>query len=368
MVVEGASHMYLWPVHTDQPLAMSSKLLLRWAPKMQQVCLSSGCARFSGIQMFLAATCLDEATISFPAGCQDVRWDVIVYCHKQNCQLAYEGSRIGANQVGSQAGHRKPQSAQSRSELLRSQLDDVLGSMCSMPLQKLTMSMELHREIRSRVLLPNLPALHVSISRVVGWGDVLDLSWLQHQQHDQLHLDVSLVGVRGSSYIEDHRQTTHELEQLRISTLVLRVPYSLFPPTAQHLWAQLTVHNRLYLHYAMNDGGALDALPTCQHIAIKVYSNHRMGQEPVLQVSWSAIGMRAGRVHMSLPENLKFGVLGFTSLVTSGPWQLVVHSGRCSGGLPSSRPCCGSYFLQNHAADGDGWAAMPLHSCRCLGP
>ena len=240
-----------------------------------------------------------------------------------------------------------------------------------MHLLKLTMSMGAESQIRSRVLLPSVSALHVRVLMILDHKP-LDLSWLRHQPHGQLHLEVSLgsMGHPKSRPVAGHQQVVHELQQLGITTLVLKTISWVFHSKAQALWGKLTIQDRLTLYLGDSAEGGLYALPMCLQISVMAQRHEGSGglQAALLPVCWSAIGVRPGKVHISCQGSQTLAVEGFTSFVSTGPWQLVVHSAAGVQGLPPSRPCSEPYFLQNDAADAAGWDCTVVDSCRCLEP
>ena len=387
-VVGDAPRMYLWQTAGIPLMAMSSRLLLRWAPKMQQVLLTSRSAGFPGAEQFMAATGLREADIRFPdCGHHDLcdADDITLFCCNDHFQTSYrecwhwtedEACMLESDSdPKSQAGQGNQLPAQDMLEALPRQLEVVLQSVCSMPLQKLTLSVGSNYEVRSRVLLPKLPDLFVFVFRRVG-SHVLDLSWLQHQPCDRLHFDLCMscleyVETPESTLMHETRHTVHELQQLDITTLVLRVRHTTFAAAAQRLWAELSNLSKLYLHFTEGFNGVC-ALPRCLCISIMgitgdLYSSHQ-GQTGFQRIAWSAIGLQVGIVHICLPASQGLIVEGFTSLISVGPWQLVVHSAAGVQGLPPSRPSRDPYFLQNDAADAAGLEGTDASSCRCLGP
>ena len=256
-------------------------------------------------------------------------------------------------------------------------LQGVLRSMGGLCLQKLTVTMGGHHEIYSRVLLPKIAELRVYSYKWVN-VEALQLDWLLHQPYGQLHLDMGLSAtvprILVSDVLQEHRRTVCMLQQLHITSLRLRQK-NVFPAAAQSIWAQLRIAERLHLYLSDWADGEVHALPCCHDTSIErlVPFPRNLPQNfgsapPPLQVSWSAIGLQPGRVHICMLGLQRRQIVGFTSLISSGPWQLVVHSAAGVEGLPACRPFCEPYLLQNAAADAAGWDCTVLDSCRCLWP
>ena len=363
---------YFWEIGCAAP-NMSSKLLLHFAPLAKHVFLDMLCAGWHGIRDFMAATQLREASVNFPG---DYHNDIIgdgyttMYCSQQFDRQACRDFASWAEDLEELECDARMGVLQAKAPAVSEQLDLMLHSLSGLQfLHKLTINMGSDRVLNSRVFLQEVPELHLSFERRMGSGQ-MDLSWLFQQSHGQLHLEVQHLGLYNTSNaLLDHHTTVRDLRELRITTLQLDVWSTIFDRTAQQVWAQLSVQDKVHLSF-IGHGGAdiLHSLPRCQLVKI-AGRGPCMWPPPQLLFSGSAL-TQPGRLHVCMSEDQELVVDGFTSLPDSSgdPWQLVVHAAAGVQGLPPSRPTSEVWYLQNAAADAAGWQGKLLEDCKSCCP
>ena len=376
----GCEYLDLWSTpFRHEPSCFDSQLLLRLAPSVRCLHLSSWSIKKQGIRNFVAAALnLTEVVMNVYQVDDAACADSILCASKSVLTLRSEGSEYNCympQELPQQLQHLEVLSMavlvqkQGRA-IAQPKFEAFLRVVCSMRHLRIVSLHCASLALRCSMSLPSLASL--SLGLWVCHGTSLDLRWLHSQHHDQLHICLELERCLA----ETSQQCLSQLERFHISHLHLVVLE--FPVASQQIWRTLDCCDSFHLELCgQKTFDAIHALPLCNWV--KLTDARKMGYDwrtaeylvpsPVV-ILWQALA-RSGRYHVCLhKERTRVQVEGFAHPLPdslAAPWQLVLHAVAGVTGLPPSRPVCApaTYYLQNSAADAAGWESMSLDECHC---
>lgn len=348
-----SKRVFMFDDSSDLPKRMDSKLLLHWAPCVDQLVLESCGTDLPGMAAFVGAcTQLKYLDIDCCDELSSAQADALLACcgclEALDCRNWY-------------VPHFVPSSLATLQVHLSNWLHFVEGSDApKRHVEALLWRVASHTALKQLILhlgpvpvLPMVPGtqLHqlnlVALSFHIQDGTTIDLSWLHHQPTLQLRFLITILC--GSLAI--HSQLVEQLQGLSITMLQVEMRVKV-EAEAQACWSTLVVQDSFTIDVADPDMPLL-GMPQCKQRTVKLHST----ELTAFTVSWAAVAQCASSNLIVASPDHAVSFLGCPGHVPAfaEPWLLCVQGPAVMGLTAPCRWQGNRVTIQNDAVSPADW-------------